>query len=798
MKIPSPKIAGAALLALGVGLLSFGMQPLMNPAKAQVETTERVTLLPDRIILPPQCGCSVTLTDYDVSTSIKDNVATTTIVQTFKNESGRTLEARYLFPLPQDANFSSFTLTMNGKALEGKIMEKDAARATYQDIVRRLVDPGLLEYLDDKTVQASVAPFFAGETKKIQLSYTQLLAQDGGLYKYTYNLGSPQPSTINGGGGVVPPRPVPMQRDSSKSIRHIPRPEPVPQASFPGVDLKLDLKTSQSLKTVYSPTHTPDIDRNGNTGAKIALTVNPAQLQKEKNFVLYFSQDNSNVTLNSLNYQKAGEAGYFLMTVRTPDTLKDQPVLPKDIVFVIDTSGSMGGDKMVQAKDALKTVLAKLRPEDSFGVLQFNTDVSSFKSELIPATAENKKAAIAYADNLEASGSTNIEGALQSGFAQLKNHKAGRPAYLIFLTDVEPTVGITDTAGLLKTAATGNTVDARIFDFGVGYDVKTDLLDKLAEANHGSATYVEPNENLELAVTGFYNKIEAPVLTDVAVDWGGLQVTRVYPDKVGDLFAGSEVILMGRHGSNQPVAEKGVVKLTGKVGSQVKTYSYPVSWTADTSHSQLPRLWAGRRIAYLLDNMRQNGEKSETKEEVVSLSKQYGIITPYTSFLAVEPEYAAEAKERDKRSSFDMGAPGGGGSSPPPPASAPAVANQAAMRANSGQGSVQFSKTLGKMKAQSSVADLDAAQEIGGLEGRAITLKTVANKTFTLSTEGVWTDTAYEEKTHGKPQRIAFGTDGYFDLLSKKPALLPYFALGEQVLVVLDGVAYEVLTPRVN
>lgn len=762
-KIPRHGLPWLSALIIGVILCVLGMAGLAvaQDSRPGAPAHEEVIILPDRIVPPPQCECPVQLVDYDIQTRIQNNIATTTITQEFRNNSSRTLEARYLFPLPPDANFSSFTLTVNGKALEGKILEKDQARQTYQDIVRKLIDPGLLEYMDDQTVQVSVAPFFAGETKKIQLSYTQLLSQDGGLYKYTYYLGQPRPGTLNGGGMPVP---APQHR----SIR----PEPAP--AFPDVKIDLTLATDQALKTVYSPTHDPKIDRQGDKKASLKLTLNRSQLPREKNFVLYFSQDNSAISLNSLNYQKPGEDGYFLMTLRTPEALKDRPALPKDVVLVIDTSGSMSGQKIVQARDALKTILNKLRPEDHFGLLQFNTDVSSFKNELIPASAANKQAALDYVDTLQAGGSTNIESALQLGFDQLKNHRAERPAYVIFLTDGEPTVGITDTPGLIKVAEKANRSGARLFNFGVGYDVKTDLLDKLAAAHHGSTTYVEPNENLELAVTGFYQKIEAPVLTDVAIDWGGLNVSRVYPRQVNDLFAGSEVILMGRHDQSR----SGTVTVTGKMGNETRTYSYPVRWETGTAHSQLPRLWAGRRIGYLLDNIRQNGEKSELKEEVISLSKQYGIITPYTSFLALEPEQRAAFEDGRRR---DI----------PLPASAPAMANRQAMDATSGQGSVQMSKSLGKMKEQASLSELDDAQSVGGAAGQPL-IKTVGTKTFTLNKDGAWTDTAYDEKKHGKPQQVTFGTDAYFDLLARKPELVPFFSLGEQVLVVLEGVAYKV------
>ncbi len=732
-----------------------------------------VTILPDRIILPPQVpAASVTLSDYDVDTSIKDNIATTTITQTYKNTSGQTLEARYLFPLPPDANFSSFTLTVNDKALEGKILEKQEARNTYQEIVRKLIDPGLLEYLDDKTVQVSIAPFFAGETKQIRLSYTQLLKQDGGLYKYSYFLGTQTGGSIH---RPVPPGIIRMVKPSAgpSKILAVPH-EPSEQAVNAGLTLNVDLKTSQPLKTIYSPTHDPKVERQGNTKATVKLSLKPDEVRQEKSFVLYFSQDNSAVSLNTLNFQRAGEDGYFLMSVRTPDAIKKQEVLPKDVVLVVDTSGSMSGEKIKQAKEALKFIINRLNPDDRFALLQFNTDVSFFGGELLPANAEKKRLALDYVDILQAQGSTNIEAAMKEGFAQLKNHDATRPAYVIFLTDGEPTVGITDTEGLVKVADQANTYNAKLFSFGVGYDLNAVLLGKLSDHNHGATTFVEPNENLELAMTSFYKKIEAPVLTDATLDFTGLKVSKLYPEKLGDLFAGSEVILLGRYAGSG----HGTVKLSGKVGGETKTFSYPLQWDANTQHSQLPRLWAGRRIAYLLDTIRQNGENQELKDEVIALSKQYGIITPYTSYLSVERE--------DYRR--PLASPAGAMNMP---AAAAPMASQSAMDSASGRGAVKLSKALGAMKAQASNYALNAAQAApaASAESKAAepTLKTIGSKTFTRSKDGVWTDTAYEEKQDGKPIQVSFGSDAYFKLLAEKPELLQYFTLGEQVIVVLQA-----------
>ncbi len=737
-------LAFGVLMLAGLGLSqAFAQEKPIRPLPPKPLPTpiHEIIVMPGRIIAPPEVASPISLKKYDVNVSIKDNVATTTIEQVFVNNTNRTLEASYLYPLPEDAHFSSFTLTINGEAVEGKILDKDEARKKYYRIVRKLIDPGLLEYVDQKTVQASIAPIFAHEEKKVQLSYTQLLRQDGGMVKYQYPFG--------------------LQTGRAMPIKE--------------VALQAKVKTSQPLKTVYSPSHSPDIDRKGDREALISLKLDKAP--QEKSFVLYLSQDNREISINSLQYKKTADGdGYFLLTVRPPADLAKKEIVPKDLALVIDTSGSMGGQKIVQAKEALRYIINQLRPGDTFNVVQFNTDVSSFKSELVSATADNKKAALDYVDDLYASGSTNIEAALKQSLSQLPKATQNRPGYVIFLTDGEPTVGITDTEGLVKVAKEANDRNAKLFNFGVGYHLNTQLLGKLAESNHGSTTYVEPNENLELALTSFYQKIEAPVLTDVKLVFDGIQATRLYPQEMGDLFAGSEVVLLGRYTGGG----SGKITLTGFVGGESKSFSYPIRWEEEviTAHSHLPRLWAGRRIAYLLENIRLHGENAELKEEVVDLSKQYGIITPYTSFLALEPEYLSSAPAAPPR--FRPMATIGGANGSAMPAGA--------MAANRGQSAVQLEKKLQQLKAQ---ASMDQVQE--ATAGSAVVgIQAVGDKTFVLSPEGVWTDTVYDAKQHGKPSTVTFGTDAYFDLLLRKPELAPYFSLGQSVLVVLEGHAYQV------
>ena len=528
----------------------------------------------------------------DIKVEINDQVAKTYITQTFMNDTDQILAGTYLFPLPEDTTFSSFSLHIDGKPVEGKILEAQEARQQYEAIVRSMVDPGLLEYADYKTVRARIFPIPAHGTKKVELEYTQVLKAENGMLKYRF----------------------PLKAEGESA--------PVDE-----VNINAKLSSKQGLRTIWSPTHTITTSRSDNNQAKVSM--NSHETIPDKDFLLYYSVSNKDLAANLLTHKNEGEDGYFLLTLTPP--VKGNQVLAKDVVLVADTSGSMQGDKIVQAKKALKYIVNALNPEDRFSVVQFNTDVDSFKDKLVQATPENKKAAESFIDDLEARGGTNISDALHTGTSILADNSE-RPAYLVMMTDGEPTVGETNSADLIKSVKSKR--DIRLFDFGVGYDVNTKLLNKLAEDHHGTAQYVEPSENLETALSAFYQKIKSPVLTNVALSYEGVQVKDFYPREVKDIFAGSQVLLIGKYKNGG----KATLNLTGKVNGVQKAYSFPLTFeTAETGHSYLPRLWAMRRIGHLTDVAQENGNNREVVDEIVALSKKHGIITNYTSFLVTDP-----------------------------------------------------------------------------------------------------------------------------------------------------------------
>jgi uncharacterized protein YegL len=767
-------------------------------------------------ILKGNVSFGLHLQSEEIKVDIVDQVAKTYITQTFANDTDNNLAGTYLFPLPDDTTFSSFSLHIDGKPVEGKILEAQEARQQYEEIVRRMVDPGLLEYADYKTVRARIFPIPAHGTKKVELEYTQVLHADNGMLKYRFPLKAQ---------GDVPP---------------------VEQVK---VDVKLSSK--QGLRTIWSPSH--EIASNKLNDNKATVAYLGHDTVPDKDFMLYYSVSDKELAANLLTHKNPGEDGYFLLTLTPP--VNAPKVIGKDIVLIADTSGSMQGEKIEETKKALKYIVNALNAEDRFGILQFNTDVDAFKSALRPANVENKREAMSFIDDLEARGGTNIGDALHMG-ASMLNEVSTRPAYVVMMTDGEPTVGETNVNKLLEGITTKR--DLRVFDFGVGYDVNTRLLNKLAEMHHGTSQYVEPGENLETAMSSFYQKIKSPVLSNVKLTFDGVNAKDFYPREVKDIFAGSQVLLIGKYKEGV----KGTVHLTGSVNGAAKAYSFPLTFSSDeTGNTYLPRLWAMRRIGHLTEVAQDNHENREVIDEIVALSKKYGIISAYTSFLVTDPN---ESAQRLGHVAWNRRGDGGGLVPPPPPmrvrgsgggaaapdemtagsslmrgtgrfnyaahsngakaafyaapqqfqmiddrttvhdfkeapASSPvsgsnmSMAKKGVMAAavpmpsgspmsEAGKDAVSRSVQMNKLKS-SMVADNE--ESAGGA------LKSVDDKTFYL-VNGFWTDSTYSIKDSAKPQEIAFGSNDYFKLVHDNPGIAKYLGVGKQVILLFKGHCYKI------
>ena len=656
---------------------------------------------------------------HNVQVTIKDQVAQTRVDQVFVNDTDRELEGTYIFPLPDDAAISGFSMFIDGKKLEGALLTREEARRIYEETVSRKHDPALLEYVGRGAFQARVYPIPAHAERRIQIEYTQALAMDGGLVRYVYPLSTEKLS------------PKPLQQ------------------------LAIDVSISgrQAIKAIYSSSHDVAVSRQGDYSALASYEA--SNVRPDRDFVLYFGVAQSEIGANLLTYRQGNDDGYFMLLVSPSVEVDASKVAAKDIILVLDVSGSMQGEKLAQAKGALRFVLERLNPDDRFALITFNTSINRFREGLLGA--RDREAALRFVDGISAGGSTNINDAL---LESLKGVDPERPTVLIFLTDGLPTTGVTDAARIVDNVARSAPRSVRLFSFGVGYDVNTTLLDTLAANQRGASAYVKPAENLEDAVSGFYARISKPVLTDIALDFGSVRVGDLYPAPLPDIFVGSQLVLVGRYRSNGATT----ITLKGTVNGQPQQFSYGnVSFPAQTGGDTafIARLWATRRVGYLLTQIKLNGSNKELVDEIVSLSTRYGIITPYTSFLVDERQNVLSAAGQQKavESLIGRGAP----------AAAPTA----------GAAAVQDSQALRQLReAPSSAAVTQSTQ-----------MRTVGDKTF-LQRNGVWIDTQYRDDM--KTADLGFGSSDYFALLAARPEWGKYFALGDKVIVLLDSVAYRV------
>lgn len=691
------------------------------------------------IIVDPPPGVDVRLDQslaikyHHVDIQIKDQVATTRVDQVFVNDNPWTAEGTYIFPLPEGAAVSDFVMWVDGKAVHGEILEADEARTIYDDVVRRMKDPALLEYVGRKALKASVFPIPPGEERKIELEYSQILPVENGLVHYIY--------------------PLSTERFSSRPLEDL--------------VVRAQIESREPLKAVYSSRHEVSIDREDDYHALLGLE--QSDVLPDRDFELFYTISSEKIGLNLLSFKEEGQDGFFLLLAAPDVKVNEEEIVVKDIILVLDTSGSMQGEKMDQAKEAARYVLNHLNPLDRFAIVSFATTTRSFSPSLEPAAQADKGKD--FLDRLEAMGSTDINRAMIEAVGLAEEV---RPTTLIFLTDGLPTEGVTVTGAILDNVAREAPDNVRIFSFGVGDDVDTDLLDQISLDHGGASTYVRPGEEIDEEVSAFYRKVKMPVLSDLSLDWGDIIVDQVYPQRIPDLFAGSQLIMLGRYREGGPAK----ITLKGMVNQEERSYTYEdLSFRKEGGDDFIPRLWATRAVGYYLTQIRLYGEKQEWIDSIVSLSTRYGIITPYTSFLVQEKDIFSDKGREEAISDFEeeMAAA----------AAEPAFGEAAVEKA-------VYQKSL-------SAAPVGAAVPVNmsvstGIDGTSKmvrvseVLKNVGSKTFLLKND-TWIDTTFDRSM--KTKKVAFLGEEYFDLISQVPVLGSYFALGERVIVVHEGQAYE-------
>ena len=742
--------------SLGLISILFMVTALVATTRAQgvivPRPCERCPRPPRPITLPR----ALPIKSIKLETKITGQVATTHVEQVFRNDTDATLEGTYFFPIPETASVAEFAIWDGDRRLVGEVRSREEARRIYDEIVRRQRDPGLLEYAGKDLFQASIFPIPPHSDKKLELTYTQVLRAESGTVSYRYPLGT--------GRNLAP-----IERVSGR----------------------VELEGKEPLRNIYSPSHTIDVSRSGEQRAR--LSFESASGKEPQDFQLFYALSKEDFGLSLLTHREPGKDGYFLLMISPKNEWSEQEYAAKDIVFVLDTSGSMADEgKMEKARAALLFGVKTLRAEDRFNVISFAGEERLMESGLIAADERGRARGLEFVGRLRPTGGTNINDALLAALKQLDGSE--RPKMLVFMTDGLPTVGETAPARIIENVRGAKKAGIRLFTFGVGYDVNTALLDKLASENSGTADYVEPKEDLEIKVSNFFAKVNHPVLTDLALNMGGVETDLTYPRNIPDLFRGTQIALIGRY--RNPSDMRNIqVRLTGRVNNQTRTFSYnnlrfPLT---DDDHDFLPRLWATRRVGWLMEQIRTNGEQKELRDEIVDLGTRYGIVTPYTSYLALEPNMTpmtsdalmiTGSPETRRMSRRDAGQrrgryEGGSATIPSPPVNAAPAAEAA--QATTGAIAVQESKRA-RFQQETLQVEKETSSDV---------VRNVGGKTFYLR-DGVWTDSEFKADTRLPETTLTFGTDAYYELLKREPRLAEFFALGERVVVVYKGRIYRV------
>ena len=686
-----------------------------------------------------------------IDVKITDQVAVKTYNCTFLNPNPRAVVGGTCYmELEPGSRISDLVVVIDGKKSSAEILDVKRSNKVFTDIVRTGGSPALLEYYGNQLIRTKVPRIAPRGTVTVKLRYTTVLDNRDGLVR------------------------LQMLNTNPKADR-----KPLKNAS-----VRVAINSKVPLKNVYSPTHPIKIVEDPKHDVVVEWS--------EKNylplapFVLYYQTAKDQIGASLLTHREHDEDGYFMLmfspTVGTgAGAVSSADILPKDVVFCVDTSGSMlHNGKMDQSRAALKYCLEHLRDGDRFNVVDFGTGVRQFHPDgLIASNGSTRRRAQRYIDQMRPRGGTAMDEALKTSLELLPDED--RMKMIVFITDGQPTIGERSPEVILKNMRTRNQKDVRMFVFGVGHDVNTRLLDFLALRHRGEADYVLPKESMADKISGFYDRVGSPILTDLVVDFEGIKVDDVFPRQVRDIYKGEQVILYGRFRGDG----KRTVRLSAKMGDRKWTSEYALDFpvvTPDDRHGFVPRLWAGEMVDFLLDQIRDSGKQDpELVNEVTRLAKRHGIVTPYTSFLMVADTCNQPlAKQVAAFNSRASGQPGGLLAASHGKLAVENAWKQSLYRGNrakSGNAMFHYSQAADGLK-----------QEKRNVQALAA-IRYVGNRTF-YNSSGVWYDSRFDTTKNGEVQTLNIGDDNYLKLLATKPAAAKYLSQGN-VVVNIDGQWYR-------
>ncbi|MCI0487509.1 MAG: VIT and VWA domain-containing protein [Blastocatellia bacterium] len=554
------------------------------------------------------------------------------VTQEFENPLEEKIEAVYTFPLPQNAAVDDMTMVVGDRTVRGRIKRREEARAIYEAARAAGNVASLLDQERPNIFTQSVANIMPGEKVIITISYVETLKYEDGSYEFVFPM-------------VVGPRYIPGQPTGKQGGGWSPDTTQVPDASRitppvaakgtrAGHDISIEvaLDAGVMIDDLKSTLHEIDVERPTNHSALVRLR--GEDVIPNKDFILKYDVAGRKVE-DAMLVHRSDRGGFFTMILQPPDRVTVEDMTPKELVFVLDTSGSMSGFPIEKAKETMKLALDGLYPNDTFNLITFAGDTHILFPEPVPATAENLGKAQAFLASRSGRGGTEMMKAIRAALAP--SDKQNHIRIVCFMTDGYIGNDMEIISEIQKHP------NARVFSFGIGSSVNRFLLDKMAEHGRGEVEYVTLSDDGSAAARRFHERVRNPLLTDISIDWGGLPVADVYPARIPDLFSAKPVILSGRYTGSG----RGVIRLQGNMSGRAFMREIPVALPElETRHDVLATLWARTRIDDLMsqdyNGLQQGTARADIQETITNLGLEFRLMTQFTSFVAVEEMVVTE------------------------------------------------------------------------------------------------------------------------------------------------------------
>lgn len=559
----------------------------------------------------------MTIKTFDATATIENQVATTTVDQTFYNSLNANVESTFIFPLPEGAVITEMAYWFNGKKYTASIRVKEEAQKLYDQKIRKFIDPALLQYFGDNVFKLNIAPIAAKTDVRFTITYIEYLPYEYGKIHYTFLLKTTGLS------------PIPLER----------------------VSLKILTKTSSTIREIVSQSHgnTAENKITKISDKEYSIMYGDENFLPDKDYTLQFEYQRDGVEMNVVTYNpivadSIGTDGYFATCIIPPDSLTASMGESRTIVFTADISSSMEGERIDKLKEALYEFLKRLQGNDNFNVVVFSTNVVMFQPNIVKATMENIEKARQFVYSIGAAGLTNIDEALKATINL--DFKEGENNSTIFITDGMPSWGELDITKIITMTKALNKNKTRIYVYGIGNEPSKDFLKELASANGGYAMFINNTDSMSIIVQNHLERISRPVLTDLSIEYGDLPIYDAYPQKLSDLFYGNQITHVGRYKQGGDYT----VMLKGKIRNEPFVLSKVISFASEQGNKSVSRVWAKTKIDFLLNQIEKYGEKKELVDAVIDLSTRFNILTKYTALYADPDDNTTDIAEKQNHS----------------------------------------------------------------------------------------------------------------------------------------------------